>query len=456
MAIETISWKLSEFAYNLKLKNVPERVVSKAKLHVLDTAGIMMAACNLEIVKKVVKVCKLLCGPPESTVIGHGLKLGACNAALANATMAHSTDYDDTHLGSVHQSCMAVPTAFAVAESVNASGREALEALIVAYEVCARLGLVAPKAYHAHCWHPTPVIGVFGSALTAGKLMGLTVEQLAWALGIAGSLASGIGQTVVEGVPVKPMHPGFAAHAGIMSSLLAKEGLKGPYQIFEGRNGFFNAYLRGEKLDIEQAVSGLGERWETLNMSLKPYPSCHATHSAIDAAIILKKKYDLRLEDIEECTYYLPKSWVSIGERWKVDTAYGAKFSLPYCVIVALKKGRVSLEDFADDAIRDVEVTKHLTKVKAVPNESYDSEEYRGKLVIPAKAKIRTKDGKLYEEEVVDHKGTPCNPMTEDEVIAKFMCNIESSKFKGLTDEVINRILNLENHSVEEVMHYLR
>lgn len=455
---ETISYRFSEFAYNLRLKDIPEEVVSRAKLHVLDVLGIMMGTYNLEDVKRVVNVAKLLGGLPESTVVGHGFKAAAPNAALANAVMAHSVDYDDTHLGSgIHLSCTAVPTALAVGEKVDASGRDFLEAIIAAYEVDARLGLAAPWLFHIRGIHPTSAIGVFGSALIAGRLMGLSIEQLAWALGIAGSLSSGILQCIPEGVWVKPMHPGFASHAGIIASLLAKEGCRGPLQVFEGGQGLFNAYLKGDKFNLEQAKE-LGGRWETLNISIKPYPTCHATHSSIDVALAFRRKYNVKPEDIRECIYYVPRIAINLvvepyDEKIKPKTPYGAKFSLPYTVIVALRRGWVGLWDFTEDSIRDPEIVGYTSRVKAVLDESYDK--YGGGEIIPARAKIILMDGSTYEEEVIDHKGTPKNPLTREEVVTKFMDNIRPSRYRDVGREIVDKVLNIEKYSIRDIMEIL-
>ena len=455
----TISYRFSEFTYNLRLRDIPGVVVDRAKLHVLDALGIMMATYGLEDVKRVVNVVKLLGGSPESTVVGYGFKVSAPNAALANATMAHSVDYDDTHLGSgIHQSCTAIPTALAVGEVSNASGRDFLEAIIAAYEVNSRLGLAAPWLFHVRGIHPTSAIGVFGSALIAGRLMGLSIEQLAWALGIAGSLSSGILQCIPEGVWVKPMHPGFASHAGILAALLAREGCRGPLQVFEGGQGLFNAYLKGDKFNLDQATKELGGRWETLNISIKPYPTCHATHSSIDVALAFRRKYNIRLEDIEDCVYYVPKITINLvvepyEEKIRPTTPYGAKFSLPYIVAVALRRGWVGLWDFTDESIREPEILNYTSKIKAVHDVEYDK--YGGSEVIPARARITLRNGRTYEEEAVEHKGTPKNPLTRDEVIAKFMDNIKHSKYRDIGREIVDKLLNIEKYSVREIVELL-
>jgi 2-methylcitrate dehydratase PrpD len=454
--VESISSRLSEFTYNLRLKDVPGDVVDRVKLHILDTLGIMMATYDLDDVKKVVNVARILGGLPESTIIGYGFKVSAPNAALANASMAHSVDYDDTHLGSgIHQSCTAIPTALAIGERVNASGKDVLEAVIAAYEVNARLGLSAPWLFHLRGIHPTSAIGVFGSALASGKLMGLSIKQLEWALGIAGSLSSGILQCIPEGVWVKPMHPGFASHSGIIASLLAREGCRGPLQVFEGRQGLFNAYLKGDSFNLEEATKGLGERWETLNISIKPYPTCHATHSSIDVALAFRRKYNIKPEDVEECTYYVPRIALNLvvepyDEKIKPKTPYAAKFSLPYVVVVALRRGFVGLWDFTEESISDPETLRYLPKIKALVDEEYDK--YGGSEIIPARARIKLKSGEVYVEEAINHKGTPKNPLTRDDVVAKFMDNIKKSKYRDVGREVVDKVLSIEKYSIKEIM----
>lgn len=458
--VGTISQKYAEFAYSLVLNDIPREVVEKAKLHILDTMGIMLATHDLEEVRKVVNVVKALGGVGESSVIGHGFKTPAPSASLANATMAHSVDYDDTHLGAiVHQSAVIVPTALAVGEKVNASGKEILEAIIAGYEVNARLGLVAPGLFHLRGIHPTSAIGVFGSAITAGKLLGLSVEELTSALGIAGSLSSGILQTIVEGVWVKPLHPAFASHAGILAALIAKEGIKGPLRIFEGEHGLFNSYLAGERFSLEKAVEGLGKYWETMNISIKPYPTCHESHSAIDIALILRSKYGITPDDVKEIVYYLPKVSIDLvaepyEEKVRPRTPYGAKFSLPYIVIVALKKGWVGLWDFTAEAIRDEEVLRHTYKVRVIHEEKYDR--YIKDGVGPARAKVVLNDGRVYEVEVIDHKGTPRNPMTKDDVIKKFMDNVSVTRYDKVSKEILDKVLNVERYSINEIMNILR
>jgi len=451
------SFKIASFVNELSLAKIPSNVVMKAKLHILDTIGVALATLAMEApeVEYIIRVLSGVSGEYMSSVWGRGFKSYTLFAAMINSVQAHFLDYDDTHLGAItHVSSVVVPTAFAVGEVLGSSGSRVLEAVIAGYEVTARLGLLAPTAFHMRGFHPTSVVGVFGATVTAGKLLGLSEEQLINALGIAGSMSSGILQAIPEGVRLKPLHPGIASMNGILAALLAREGLKGPRRVFEGEQGFYKAYL-GENVNVEALTFNT---WETMNIAIKPYPTCHSTHSAIDIAITLHRDFGLRPDDISEITFYVPRVVIHITmepkeEKLKPSTPYSAKFSLPYTVILALKKGWISIWDFTEENIRDEEILKHTSKVKAVHEPVYDKFLSMG--VKPAKAKVLTKDGRTIEIEVIGHLGTPMKPMSVEDVARKFKDNIKYSKVNA--EMLINKVLKLEEiANIEEIVKLIR
>jgi len=452
-----IAEEFSNFVINLREKDIPERVKEKAKDHILDIFGLMIAVSEFEQVKPLMNMISSLGGAEESSIVGQRIKVPAPNAVLVNSTMAHFIDFDDTHLTSgVHVSSTSVPSGLAVGEKVNASGTEFLTSVIAGYEVGARMGKVAPWKFHERGFHPTSVVGVFIATTVAGKLLGLKDEELVNAYGIAGSFASGILQSINEGVQVKPFHPAWASHAGIMASLMAKHGYKGPKGVFEGRQGVFNTFLYGEKVKWEDATSDLGRNWETLNISIKPYPACHATHSTADAMIALRKKYGFNVEDIEEIEVEIPKIACDLGlhlpEKYKPVTTYDAKFSVPYICAVALVNGKVTVWDFEEQKIRDNKILKIMERIKAYHNPELDKHVTSN--VAPAKVRVRVK-GKIYEEEVVNHKGTPGNPVTRDDVINKFKDNVRFSWAREISERIIERAMKVENYLVKDVVSLL-
>jgi 2-methylcitrate dehydratase PrpD len=450
-----MSQKLSKFAYDLKIEKIPKNVIEKAKLHILDLLGIILAVNEFSNNLKVINLFKEMGGNKESTVLGTNIKIPAMNASFVNSYLSHSVDYDDTHLASaIHQSTTIVPTALALAEKLNKDGKEMLEAVIAGYEVNARIGLIAPWKFHLRGFHPTSTVGVFGATITAGKLLDLNEEQLTNALGIAGSMASGILQGIVEGVAVKPFHPAIASHLAIIATNLAKLGFLGPKEIFEGKFGIFNTYLKGEEFLFENAIKDLGENWETLNISLKPYPACHATHSSIDIARIFRDKYKLSLDEVESINFYVPKICLDlvaepIEEKLRPSTPYSAKFSLHYTVIKAFQKGWVGIWDFTEESIKDENTLKYMKIVKVYYEKSFDK---YGDKVIPAKAVVFTKDGKKFEETVINHKGTPDNPLTKEEVITKFEDNLNPTVYSKVKKEIIEIVLNIENRKIIDLI----
>jgi len=460
MSPKSITQILAEFASSLKLEAIPQEVVDKAKIHILDTIGVMIAMHNSdEGVRKIVEIIKRIGGTPESTMVGYRSRVPSINAAFANSAMAHSADYDDTHLASIiHPSSTVVPAALAVGEALGAGGKEFLEACIAGYEIGIRISLAALRRLHERGFHPTSVIGVFGAATASSKLLGLGIDGIMNSLGIAGSMASGIMQGHREGIWLKPLHPAIASHNAVLASLLAKEGIEGPKAVLEGSWGFFKAYLWGEDPYLSSITEDLGERWEILNISIKPYPVGHAAVAPIDAAILLREKYGIALDDIRELIFYLPITAKELvcepyDQRIRPRSPYEAKFSVPYLAIAAIKRGWVGLRDFTWDALKDHEVLRHTSKVKCEHEPSYDA--YAQDAIIPSRAKLVTVDGKIYEEEVINHRGSPRNPFRWSDEERKFYNNIYNTRFYPSGKEIIDAVKKLEGQDIRYLTNLL-
>ncbi|HET7005629.1 MAG TPA: MmgE/PrpD family protein, partial [Candidatus Binatia bacterium] len=223
--MESYSELVGKFAAGLKLADVPPAVVDKAKLVFLDTLGVALASSTMDFGAMVIKVARKLGGAAESLIIGSPHRVAAANAVIANGTLAHGLDYDDTlEEAIVHTGSCAWMTALAVAEETAASGRALLEAAIVGTEVLCKIGLVAPGKFHARGFHPTAICSTFGAASAAGRLYGLSLAQWVDALGLCGSQSSGIIEYLADGTWTKRLHPGWSSHGGVIATLLAKEG----------------------------------------------------------------------------------------------------------------------------------------------------------------------------------------------------------------------------------------
>ncbi|MEM4970063.1 MAG: MmgE/PrpD family protein [Sulfolobales archaeon] len=459
MERRSLAQVISEFIYNLSYSDIPSSVIEKAKIHILDLMGIMMAMHSDENVKKVVNMVRALGGSEESVVIGHGFRVAAASAVIANASMAHSADYDDTHLEPIiHPSCVAIPTALAMGEAMDIDGKRFVEAVVASYEVSIRIALAAGRKLHERGFHPTSVVGVFGAVAASSKILNLDPSKILNALGIAGSMASGIMQGHREGIWLKPLHPAIASHNGILASLLAMNGVEGPKMVLEGEWGFFRSYLWGEEPVFGRVVEDLGVRWETLNIAIKPYPVGHAAVAPIDTAIMLREKYGVGLSDIKELIFYLPKTAIDlVCEPWekriRPRNPYEAKFSVPFLAIIAIKKGWVGLRDFTWENIGDEELLKYTGKVKCIHDPEYDR--LAREAVIPARAKLLTTDGRAYEEEVINHRGSPKNPFTWGDEEKKFYENIANTKFAHIGRDFVDAIKSIERHSIRYIANML-
>jgi len=275
---------LASFVANLRYKDLPTEVSERTKRLILDITGIIIRARHdTESTPSLISAVERL-GLTEGTcsVMGDQRSYAPSAAALINGTLAHSLDFDDTHAaGSIHSSAPIVAAALAAAQMSGSSGKELIAAVVVGYEVQIRLSLALdPSTHYDQGFHPTATCGVFGAAAAAGKLLGLDAKGIQNAFGIALSQAAGSMEFLVDGAWTKRSHVGQAAQNGLICAVMAAEGFIGPAQAFEGRYGFLHAYSKNSEL--QTVVAGLGEVWETMNIAIKPYPSCRYSHAAID------------------------------------------------------------------------------------------------------------------------------------------------------------------------------
>src|SRR5438128_8355435 len=298
----SVARRYARSTLGLALDDVPAPVVDKAKQLVVDIIGSCLASSQEEFGRAVLRATESLGGPPESTLIGAATRVGASHAVLANGTLAHGLDFDDTREDAiVHTGSVAVTTALAVGEATGASGRAALEAAIAGVEVMCRVGLAVPGRFHARHYHPTSLAGSFAAAAVAGRLRGLTEDQLVSAFGICGSQAGGIIEYLTDGSWTKRLHPGWAAHAGVVAALLARSGFTGPETVFEGEHGFYRAFAGGfDARRLEELLASLGREWELERLTFKPYPCGSIAHPYMDCALRLRELHRLRPDQITD------------------------------------------------------------------------------------------------------------------------------------------------------------
>jgi len=435
---------LGEWAARLRAEDIPAAVRDNAALRVLDTIGCALAGAREEHAPSVLALASRWGGPGLSTVWGTTLRAAPPQAALANGAFAHGLDFDDTHADSVcHASAVLVPAVLALAESERLDGRDALTALVAGYEAMIRIGMAAPGRFHERGWHATAVCGAFGAALAAGKSLGLDASRLTAAVGIAGSMASGVMEFLEDGSWVKRLHPGWAAQSGIQAAALAQEGFTGPATALEGRLGFYRAAL-GDVPDIAKQLKNLGDEWETVRSSFKLYPCCHLNHAYLDAVASLKRTEGLRPEQVEEVECLVPAGEVPIvceptTAKLRPRSPYDAKFSLAFCVAAALVGDRVGIGTFTEEGIREPGALALAARVRYTvdPSSPYPR-------TFPGWVKVRLRDGRMLEAREESQRGGPEMPIAPDEVIAKFRDNAARLMPPARVDALESAVLGME------------
>ncbi|MFC1930481.1 MmgE/PrpD family protein [Chloroflexota bacterium] len=444
---------------NTRFEDIPHEALKAAKTSVLDSLGTALAAGTLAHgTSDLVQFVKEGGGKEESSIIGFGGKVPSWMAALANSTLAHSLDYDDSHEKAMtHGGVTMVPAGFAVAERLGkVSGKNFLTAVVLGMDLTFRLSLATPK--EPRDWSPTGLYGFFGTAAVAGKLLGLNAERIQNALGIAYAQASGNRQAINDSALTKRIEVGFSSMGGIISALLAEKGITGALNSLEGEFGLYKLHHRG-RYDPAILTSELGKRFEGSNLGFKPYPCPRGTHAAIDATLEMIREYGIKPGDVESITVFKGKTAVGVlGEpierKRRPTNEVDAQFSLPYVVGTAIVKNWVGLQDFLPQAINDPAVLQIAQKVDVQVYPEFNT--FKNTFV-PAITEIKTKGGKVFSKRVDDPYGNPNNPMSRDSLVQKFT-ECASHALKPLSqsnlDYLVENILNLEE--VDDVTTIIR
>ncbi|MFT5173460.1 MAG: 2-methylcitrate dehydratase PrpD, partial [Gammaproteobacteria bacterium] len=361
--------QFAQWAGALRYADLPAAVVADAQLRVLDILGTTLAASSFQSSSSIRDGALKIGAGDEARIIGHGNRAAIAGAALANGTMAHALDYDDTHLGSVvHISAPVVTTALTLGEKLKAPGDKVLAAIVAGAEIGCRIGSVAPKAFHQQGFHATAVVGTFAAAVTAAKLLELDDKQTACALGIAGSQSSGIMQCFNDGTWTKQFHVGWSAHSGIIAATLAQCGFTGPSEVLEGIQGFYKTHARPGEQFPERLMDGLGARWEYPTTSFKPYPCGHVVHGFLDCITQLYTEEGLRADQVASMTCPIAQWMIPImceprAVKLRPATDYHAKFSFPFTIAVTLNFGGLGVEAFSHENIHDPAILALTDKI---------------------------------------------------------------------------------------------
>ncbi len=419
--IVSLSAQLAEFCTTVASGDIPTEVRARARELALDFLAVVARASLAPSSAMIRNAARALSTQGPCAVIGAGYTLAPQAAALANGGTAHAIEMDDvTELSSLHPGVVVFPAALAMAQATEASGAAFLTSAILGYEVIGRLGnAINVKSHYAQGFHPTATCGTFAAAAIAARLLRLSAERATHALAIAGSMAAGSMQYMDNGSLVKRMHPGMAAHAGIVAALMAAEGITGPREIFEGAHGFLHAY--SDTTHPERILAGLGAVWEVSETAIKPHSCCRHNHAAIDALLDVVNAHDLVADQIAAIRVEIPASSIPIvaephAIKHDPRSVVDAQFSLPYALAVAARFRRALLPEYREEAIFDPGVRRLLGVVECRPAADLDAV---FPATWPARVAVELHDGRCFAAAAANAKGSPRNPLGAAELRAK-------------------------------------
>jgi 2-methylcitrate dehydratase PrpD len=408
--------ELAAFSIELPRERIPHSARELAVRAMLDTTGVMLAGSREGCAQIVAALVRSRESRPVASVAGFGFQTSPESAALVNGVSGHALDYDDVNAAMTgHPSIPLVPTVLAVAEEMNASGSDVIDAFIAGFEVETRLGHAIGRSHYERGWHATATMGTLGAAAAAARLYGLSTEQTQMAFGIAVSFAGGSRQNF--GTMTKPLHPGYAAQNGIVAAQLAARGFTSDPTAIEAPLGLFTLFSPENDGDADSVVKGLGTDFELLDtgISVKNYPCCFGTHRAIQAILDLRMETPLSLDNVERVCVVMPRGAAAPLIHSRPSNGLEGKFSMEYCAAAALIDGRIGLSTFEDEAVQRPDAQTLLRRV-ALEEADVESAPADGF----AEVHISLRSGVELVRRVDEPRGGPDQPLSIQELSAKF------------------------------------
>ncbi len=397
--------------------SVPARLTDIAQDCVADTFGCMIFGAALPWARTAAGYALQTGGVGSSSIIGGG-RTTAAMAAFANGAAAHAFELDDVHEESIsHPGAVVVPAVLALAEELGAGGADALDAVVVGYEAMGRAGIaVGPGMHLLRGFHPTSMCGVFGSAAAAARLLGLDADRLRHALGIAATLASGTMEFASSGGQTKRLHAGRAAEGGVMAARLAAGGFEGPADGLAGAYGFCRVF--SDEPQIELLTDDLGSRWMLDEITVKPWAACSDIHPLIQATLDLRTAHGLRPDMIERIEATAPTKAAVHNSGDGTSSVLAAQYSGPWNIAAALVADPADPATYSAERIADAELVELQSKVAAIAADARWDATYAH--TMGGSVRITLRDGSVLERSVCGQKGSMHDPLSADELEAKF------------------------------------
>jgi 2-methylcitrate dehydratase PrpD len=409
-AAQEVTRRLARYVVSARPEDLPAPVRHEARRAILNWVGCAVGGSRHETIEVALAALAPFVGPPQASVLGRGERLDVLHAALVNGMSSHVHDFDDTHLETViHPSAPVLPALFALAELRPVSGRELLHAFVLGVEVECRIGKAVFPAHYDRGWHITGTVGVFGAAAAVGRLLGLTEQQMVWALGLAATQPVGLRE--MFGTMTKSFHPGRAAENGLTAALLAARGFTSSEAPLEAKSGWAHVLSTEQKWD--RITERLGERYELAVNSYKPFACGVVLHPVIDGCLQLRRAHGVTADGIERVELGVHPLVLELTGKRAPRTGLEGKFSVYFAAAVALVQGAAGVQQFTDAVVRDPVIAALGERVTAVVEPSVHEDQARVAIVL--------KDGRRLEVFVEHAVGSVARPMSDADLEAKVL-----------------------------------
>ncbi len=441
MPVATLTERLAEFSASLRFDFLPQEVISQARRCLADTSGALLAGSRLSLTGQAGRgFAERLEERGEAVIAGSPLRRSAMTAALVNGMASHALELDDgSKHATYHPGASIVPACLALGEAEGVSGKRLIEAIVAGYEVSLRIGTAINPGHYLRGFHPTGTVATFGTAAAAAKILGLSADVTVNALGLAGSLASGINQYEIDGSISKHLHSGNAAKNGILSAMLARDGMTGPSEILEGRLGFFHCFT--EKADLSVVDGGLGTDWHLLRIYFKPFCSCRYVHYAIEATQKDLEQHRFLPEEIESITVRTHRNAKQGSDIPDYRTPLHARLSIQYGIASIIVRGRAGLREYEEEAVADPRVRRVADLVRIEVDDEIQRLYPNPRSMI---VEIRGRKGEGASTRIDHAKGDPENPLSDEELFEKFRDITEDVIPRKRADEILSAAMAID------------
>ena len=435
---KSISRQIAEFAVKLKYSDLPDNVVNEVKRYLYDSVGCSYGGYHTKDVNILRDIYTNMAGKKEATLLGFGDKMPTVNATLVNSLMIRALDFNDIYWKEdpSHPSDL-IAAALSVGELVEASMEEVIVAIVLAYEFEQRICLFAVPGVRERKWHHA-TLTQFVSPIVAGKLLGLTVDQMVNAIGINGSHNHTIGcPTAGKLTMMKNTVDPMAVQSGVFAALMAQKGYSGTEAVFEGKEGFMDVF--GPKWDEDKLLGGLGDSYKILECSMKAFPTEALTHTHLSATLKVVRGNNISYDQIEQVTVTTIARACDIlfdPHKYRPESRETADHSLPYCIAAALVDHQITTNSFSDEKMKDKRIWAVIDKIKGEASMEFEAM-FPAKQ--PSKVVVKTTDGKEFSEYLEYPKGDPREPMTMEDL---------QSKFNALSDGLLSPDRQQEVHDM--------